>query len=372
MSNAITLRAEALAPVLARLTALAGDQATKRTVPILACVHLSWGKDALHLAATDMEVFLEETVAVTTGEPWSGCVDAAQLEAFVKSMPRSTELRLAGAGETLDIAGGDAVARLSVLPVDEFPKASQPEGETVEVELSAADLAAALRFTVPFSSEDKKSRYYLHGVFLDPAGITVATNGKCLARRRLAGLKLPEGIIVPRPASEALLDFLKSSEAPVTLAASDRIVTVSVDRWSLTSKLIDGTYPEWRRVIPKRVRRPIMVDRGELRVAIKRVADVAATDKTPEVRLRLADGALTVAGGSVTAKVHTVLTVANGPPTARVALNARYLLATLAVIDDDMVALHLGDESTPVWVCAAREAEDGVAIMSIRTSWEEF
>jgi DNA polymerase-3 subunit beta len=140
----------------------------------------------------------------------------------------------------------------------------------------------------------------------------VATDSYRLARHRVSGLQVPQGgVIVPTATAQVLLNLLRMTDK-VTLTVTAHTVTATSNHWSLTSKLVDGTFPDYRRVLPSRSELPITVDRDELKRAAERITAIASA-KRKEARLLLAEGVLTVSGAETDAEVKTVSPVAGGP-----------------------------------------------------------
>src|SRR5262249_52874345 len=157
----------------------------------------------------------------------------------------------------------------------EFAARPSPrDGEPVtECAIAAADLQTTLRFCAHAASNEE-NRYYLDGVFFGADGAACATDSKRMAVRRLAGLCAPErGIILPPPTCRRLSRvLLRDAEGMVSLQITERLAAFSAGPWVLVSKLIDGTYPSYRRILPERASAPAVVDRRALLAATKRAA----------------------------------------------------------------------------------------------------
>lgn len=218
------------------------------------------------------------------------------------------------------------------------------------------------------------NRHHFEGVYTDPEGLLVSTDGNRLAVCRFAA-SLPEfsGVTLPLQIVRLLPVLLKGlGEGRVRVSVSPRLITFAAGSWKLTSKLLDSDFPAWRRVIPVRDGSPIVVETRALRTAINRVATVChgTKPKTSAARLRLRGRELYVsaATGTADAEVETVITVEAAPRDAYCALATKFLADALGVIADERVELHFidGSNGRAVWVCGAGQNEDGVTIMQMR------
>lgn len=372
MIDAICLPRNVLAALLGRMTPLAD---ARSTIPVMRCVKIEWGDDELTVATSNSIAWVTETKVVSTKGSWRGCIDAERLADIVKSLPKDGVVTLIGKADRLTVATDGIEARFSARTAEDFP-VTTPRGPAMGIsDLPASPLATALKFALT-AAPPVKVRPSLCGVHIDPAGLAVATDGYRLALHRLPpfGAMPQHGALIPVPTIELLIALLRSAEV-VTLSVTAHTVTVtgkqSAHDWTLTSKLVDGTFPAWRRGVPPRVKCPVTVECAALRAAVQRVAEIG-DQETSAMKLLLADGRLTVTGSSsdATAVVRTELAVTGGPPQARAAYNAKYMLAALGVITADLIDLHLADESTPVWISPAGEAEGGTVIMPYRANWE--
>jgi DNA polymerase-3 subunit beta len=363
----ITVARDALAPALARAAALVPS---RPTIPILACARLDTAADGLRIGTTDCEACYTQVVDADGSEPWLGCVDVAPLLGFVQSLPRGSSLELTADERALTIAAEGAKARLAVLPADEFPVFTLRAENQVTFELDAAALLGALRFVEPTANRDDR-RHYLCGTYIDPEGLLVTSDGNRMAIHRFAAARPAfEGVILPLPALRLLPSLLKGFADAVTVTVTPNLVTVTGGSWTLASKLVDGTYPDWRRIVPVRSNTPLVIETAALSTAVDRIAAVcrAPAAKMSAARLRLAAGALSVSAVTDTAdaEVESILDVAAGPDAAEVGLSVRYLAEALAVLEGERVELHVPAGWGPVWVCIAGEAENGIVIMPMR------
>ena len=236
----------------------------RNTIPILANVLIAVRDSRLTLTATDMEIAVVEDVAATTSRTGACTAPAATLYEIVRKLPEGAEVELEhhGGDAQLALRSGRYATSLVVLPTEDFPSmtaGSLPHRFAVSA-LALRGLIDRTRFAI--STEE--TRYYLNGIYIHAAETdgtrvlrAVATDGHRLAR---VEEPLPDGaggmpgVIVPRKTVAELRKLLDEVSGDVSIALSDTRIQFHVDGITLTSKLIDGTFPEYERVIPARQR----------------------------------------------------------------------------------------------------------------------
>jgi DNA polymerase-3 subunit beta len=261
--------------------------------------------------------------------------------------------------------------RLGLLPAEEFPAlpiyAAEPAFTS---ELDAGGLLRVLKFCGHAASEEE-TRYYICGIQLSADGIACATDGHRLALHRLKGLKAPEkGVILPVPACKRLQALLRDVNDPVVVTITPRLATFAAGQWQLSSKLVDGTFPDYRRLLPDRSAAPVVIDRAAFAAAIARVGLICTGPgkKSRRASLAVAGGDFTVSGGELQASIDEVIAVVSGGnASVTTGANIRYFAEALGVLEGDQVELHLGDDPRDaLWLCDAGEEHDGVVIMPMR------
>jgi DNA polymerase III subunit beta len=358
---------DAIAPALKHAVRLVPD---RTTIPVLNCVRLNIGPSRSIATACDLNSWFTATLDAEAKGEWSGCVDAQALHAFTASLPAGSEITLTGDDAQLAVTGPGARACFRVLPADEFPL-MRDAVDALSFEIEADALAAACKFVEPTASEDG-ARYYLCGANIDPAGLLVSTDGNRLATCRLAVElpAIPGDIIVPRPILKLLPNLLRGFAEPITVGLAPRAIIFDAGGWNLASKLIGGTYPDWRRVTPPRVAEPMIAEVAALRRAIARVNAVYRESQTTRaVRLRRAGDALTIAAvtdGSDPAEIISTIPVRGGGDIDEIGLSAKFLAEALAVIDAGDVEIHVTDRRQPIRLFGAGESETGVLIVPMR------
>jgi DNA polymerase III subunit beta len=269
----------------------------RNTIPILANVLLAAQDGTLRLTATDMEIaVVEEVPGVQVTRPGRTTAPAATLYDIVRKLPEGARVELdhAGGEAPLKLRAGRFHTDLAVLPVDDFP--SMTEGKLPhQFSLPAGQLRDLVDRT-RFAISTEETRYYLNGIYLHatesegaPVLRAVATDGHRLARVEEA---LPDGaggmpgVIVPRKTVNELRKLAEETQDEIAVRLSDTKIRFDIGTVQLTSKLIDGTFPEYDRVIPRGNDKILTVDRKAFADAVGRVAAISSERSRP-VKLSL-------------------------------------------------------------------------------------
>lgn len=379
----ITLEAKALREAAAEAAAVAVSG--RETVPILANVLLSATEDGLKLRSTDLDSQLVRSIAVEQGDTFETTVSAKYLSAIAAKLPADCQVSLSMEGNTqLKIAAGRSRFTLQTLPPEEFPTIGEGEW-AAEFEIEAPALAGLID-AIGFAQSTEDTRYYLNGIFLHrfeldgvPKLRAAATDGHRLARYQLdlpeGAETLPEaGVIVPRRACgtiRRLIDHLPATvdgEKPhrIAVAVSAAMVRLELGTAVYVSKLIDGQYPDYSRVVPVGHGKVMKAERAALKEAVERVATIS-TERARVIKLDLGE-----AGDVLRLEVNspdTGLAVEEvacdyGPASARepltIGFNVRYALDLLGHLDAAEVAVELGDaQAASLWRDAG-ESGDGL------------
>ncbi len=269
----------------------------RNTIPILANVLLAAQDGALRLTATDMEIaVVEEVPGVDVSRPGRTTAPAATLYEIVRKLPEGARIELdhAGGDAPLKLRAGRFNTDLAVLPVDDFP--SMTEGKLPhQFSLPAGQLRELVDRT-RFAISTEETRYYLNGIFLhatesDGTQVlrAVATDGHRLARVEESlpdGAAGMPGVIIPRKTVNELRKLAEETQDEITIRLSDTKIRFDIGTVQLTSKLIDGTFPEYERVIPRGNDKILQVDKKAFAEAVSRVAAIS-TERSRPVKLSL-------------------------------------------------------------------------------------
>ncbi|MBI1391712.1 MAG: DNA polymerase III subunit beta [Alphaproteobacteria bacterium] len=329
----------------------------RNTIPILANVLLQADGGALTLTATDLDIEVSEAAPADVARSGATTASALTLYEIVRKLPDGAQVRLELSQDDhrLAVAAGRSEFSLAVLPDEDFPTLSTDE-MAVRFSMPTADLRHLLA-KARFAMSQEETRYYLNGVYLHPVeggdgGVyrAAATDGHRLARIDAdlpAGASEAPGVIVPRKAVLELGRLLDDADETVDVAVSTSKIRFGFGAGHLTSKLVDGTFPDYERVIPKDNPNRLDVDAGDFAKAVDRVATVSA-DRTRSVKLALDRDRLrlTVNNPEAGSALEELSVDFTGDP-LEIGFNARYLLDVAAQIDGDAMTMRLADPSSP-------------------------
>ncbi len=345
----------------------------RNTIPILSNVLLRASDGELSLAATDMDLEIVETVPASVARPGGTTAPAHTLYDIVRKLPDGSqvELDINGDGSLLTLRAGRSQFKLSCLPVEDFPQLSGGELKH-RFTVAAADLRALVDRT-RFAISTEETRYYLNGIYLHaaksktggaelPVLRAVATDGHRLAR---VEMPLPEGadgipgVIVPRKTVNEIRKLIDEAADRIELSLSDNKIRFGFDSVVVTSKLIDGTFPDYERVIPVGNDKVMEVDAKLFAAAVDRVATIS-TEKSRAVKLALVRGTLTLSATSPESGSATEeLEVNYQESPMEIGFNSRYLLDITQQIEGEGARFTLADASAPTII---RDVADSTAL----------
>ncbi len=341
------------------LKALAHTQSIverRQTIPILSNVLIDADTDHIVIRATDNEIEIMEKIPATVAENGSVTVPAHKLYDIVKRLPDGAQIALGISPETnqLSLTSGRAKFSLSILPAEGFPTMVQ-ENMPFNFNLSGTDLLGLINKT-GFAVSVEETRYNLNGIFLhEKAGETpfltaVATDGHRLACAKIAlpqGAQGIPGVIIPRKTIGEISKLATETQGDITVSLSANQIRFMLGDIVLASRLIDGTYPEYEKVIPTANDKTVEADATVLANVIERVSVVS--EKSRGIKLTLKENLLRVSAtavdeGSAEDEMDAVYTGAD----LDIGFNFRYLLDILAQIKGGTVHLDLNDSISPV------------------------
>ena len=271
----------------------------RNTIPILANVLIRAEKSKLALKATDLDLEVNETIAAEVSPGGSTTVPAHMIYDIVRKLPEGSQVVLEASGDraVLAIRAGRSRFTLQTLPESDFPDLNAGE-MTHSFKIAAADLKRMIDKT-QFAISTEETRYYLNGIFLHTATAgkaetlrAVATDGHRLAQYEIplpSGAKGMPGVIVPRKTVGEVQRLIEDSEAEIAIEMSQAKIRFTIGDVTLTSKLIDGTFPDYARVIPLGNDKQLKVDKGEFEAAVDRVSTVSS-ERGRAVKLSLSGG----------------------------------------------------------------------------------
>lgn len=324
----------------------------RNTIPILSNVLIEAREDgSLRLMATDLDLQVDESVPATVSQPGATTVSAHTLFDIVRKLPEGSQVELTAAEGKMQVVAGRSRFNLSTLPRDDFPVIAEGDLPT-RFELPAATLRQIIEKT-RFAISSEETRYYLMGIFLhivDDQLRAAATDGHRLARVTVAKPDGADGmpdVIIPRKAVAELYRLLEELEGTVEISLSPTKVRFGLGSAVLTSKLIDGTFPDYNRVIPTANDKLLKLDPKSFSAGVDRVSTIAS-EKTRAVKISLDRDKVTLSVTSPENGVATEELAADyGADGIEIGFNAKYLLDILGEIDGDTVEVHLADAAAP-------------------------
>lgn len=328
------------------------------TIPILSNVKLAAEGANLSLTATDMDIAIVESVAAQVSLAGATTVPAHTFYEIIRKLPDSALVELeSGENGKVSINAGQSSFTLSSLPVNDFPVMA--EGEfSHSFTLATAELTALVDKT-RFAISTEETRYYLNGIYLHVAGEkdkvlrAVATDGHRLARIEVAlpaGATGMAGVIIPRKTIAELKKLLENEVNEVQVSVSESKIRFVCGNAVLVSKLIDGTFPDYDRVIPSANDKIMEVSAALFSSAVDRVS-VIASDKSRGVKLKIQNGKLTLSANSPeNGTASEDLDVQYGADVLEIGFNSRYLLEMMAQIEGESAQFVLADSASPALV----------------------
>ena len=324
----------------------------RNTIPILSNVLIEAREDgSIRLMATDLDLQVDESVPANVATPGATTVSAHTLFDIVRKLPEGSQVELNAAEGKMQLSAGRSRFNLSTLPRDDFPVIAEGELPT-RFELPAATLRQIIDKT-RFAISTEETRYYLMGIFLhvaDDALKAAATDGHRLARVTVAKPDGADGmpdVIVPRKCVAELRKLLDELEGTVEVSMSPTKIRFGLGSAVLTSKLIDGTFPDYNRVIPTGNDKLLKLDPKSFAQGVDRVSTIAS-EKTRAVKMTVDRDKVTLSVTSPESGTATEEIAADyGSDTIEIGFNARYLLDILGEIDGDTVEVHLADAAAP-------------------------
>ncbi|WP_306252486.1 DNA polymerase III subunit beta [Parvularcula sp. IMCC14364] len=347
----------------------------RNTIPILSNVLLQAEGSALALTATDLDIEIAEQVSADVEQPGAITASALTLYEIVRRLPEGAQVRLdtEGSDGRLKLTAGKSDFNLAVLPDQDFPSLTV-DNEGVIFSMPSKELKRLIDKT-RFAMSQEETRYYLNGVYFHAvteggrALRAVATDGHRLARLDSPlpdGAESIPGVIIPRKAVLELRRLLDDAGEQVQVSVSEAKVRFIFDDVTLTSKLIDGTFPDYQRVIPSGNDRTLKVETADFAKAVDRVSTVSA-DKTRSIKMILeSDHLQLIVNNPETGSAQEELAVDYSAEALEIGFNAKYLLDVASQIDGDTATFEFADPSSPTLISDEEDVQALYVLMPLR------
>ena len=350
-----TIQREAL---LKPLQLVAGVVERRQTLPVLSNVLLVVEGQQLSLTGTDLEVELVGRVTLEdAAEPGEITVPARKLMDICKSLPNDAMIDIRVDEQKLIVKAGRSRFTLSTLPANDFPSVEDGQG--------------SLTFT-SFAMAQQDVRYYLNGMLLEVSSNVlraVATDGHRLAMCSMeAGIEQADKhqVIVPRKGILELARLLTEQDGTVSIVLGQHHIRATTGEFTFTSKLVDGKFPDYERVLPRGGDKLVLADRQGLREAFSRTA-ILSNEKYRGIRLQLASGLLKIqANNPEQEEAEEEVAVDYNGGSLEIGFNVSYLLDVLGVMTTEQVRLILSDSNSSALVQEAGNDDSAYVVMPMR------
>jgi DNA polymerase-3 subunit beta len=341
----------------------------RNTIPILANVLIEAEGDTVSFRATDLDIEVVDKAHAQVERAGATTVSAVMLHEIVRKLPDGALIQLSddAAAGRLSVQAGRSSFNLATLPKEDFPVMASSE-YTANFSAKAAELRRLFDKS-KFAISTEETRYYLNGVYMHvaqgedgPALRCVATDGHRLARIDAAlpdGAQGMPGVIVPRKTVGELRKLLDDDDAQIAVSVSETKVRFATPAITLTSKVIDGTFPDYTRVIPVGNTRRLEVDAAEFAKAVDRVATVSS-ERSRAVKLSLDEDRLVLSVNAPdSGAAEEELAVAYGDERLEIGFNAKYLLEIASQVDRENAVFLFNSSGDPTLM---REGNDTSAV----------
>lgn len=341
----------------------------RQSLPILSNVLLKAEDAELSVVATDLELQVERSAAVQNLSPGQITAPARKLHDICRALPEGAELQLKASDGRLRVTTTSGRYTLSTLEAGDYPRL-----DTVAYEHRfsiAADVLKYLIHRTNFAMAQQDVRYYLNGLLLEFSTgrvRAVATDGHrlALAEREVEGIDVEEQLILPRKAVLELQRLLGGDEETVTLAFGNSQIAFEMDGLKLISKLIDGRFPDYERVIPQAGDRQLVADREMVRAALSRVS-ILANEKFRGVRLAISSGKLTLqAQNPEQEEAEEELAVEYTGEPLEIGFNVGYLLDAIGVLEGEKFEMELRGPDASGLIRSPDDAGSRYVVMPMR------
>jgi DNA polymerase III subunit beta len=357
--------------ILAPLSAVSGIIERRHTLPILSNVLIDRAADALAFLATDIEIQITARSALAaSAETRPLTVGARKLVDILRALPEGAEVTLQQQDKRLLVKAGKSRFTLQTLPAEDFPRLARPAGDAARFSLSQKALRKLLGL-VQYAMAQQDIRYYLNGLLMvveERQLKLVATDGHRLAFASLTlQAELPrQEVIVPRKTVLELSKLLADSDEQVNIELSSAQAAFSFGAVELVSKLVDGKFPDYTRVIPTQHKNRMQTEREPLRQALLRAA-ILSNEKFRGVRWVLAEGSLKIVSSNAEQEeAHEELEVKYAGDALDIGFNVNYLLDVLNNVPGSDIECAFGDSASSALISYAAEKDFRYVVMPMR------
>ncbi|HEX6689933.1 MAG TPA: DNA polymerase III subunit beta [Burkholderiales bacterium] len=357
--------------ILGPLSAVSGIIERRHTLPILSNVLIDRSASSVSFLATDIEIQITARSSLAaSGEAKAVTVGARKLVDILRALPEGAEVTLQQQDKRLLVKAGKSRFTLQTMPAEDFPRLAKPAGDVARFALPQKALRRLLGL-VQYAMAQQDIRYYLNGLLMvveEKQLKLVATDGHRLA---FASLKLSadlprQEVIVPRKTVLELSKLLADSDDEVQIEISPAQAAFSFGTVELVSKLVDGKFPDYTRVIPTQHKNRLVIEREALRQALLRAA-ILSNEKFRGVRWVLADGSLKIVSSNAEQEeAHEEIEVKYSGDSLDIGFNVNYLLDVLNNVSGSEIECAFGDSSSSALISYSSEKDFKYVVMPMR------
>ncbi|MBI2224447.1 MAG: DNA polymerase III subunit beta [Betaproteobacteria bacterium] len=358
--------------LLKPLQAVSGIVEKRHTLPILSNVLFERIGERLHLLATDLEI--QVSTSFTTpqkgGENYRVTASARKLQEILRALPEQAEITLEAQNNRMLVRSGKSRFTLQTLPAEDFPKLAPTGGAAAKFTISQKELKSLL-LLVQYAMAQQDIRYYLNGmlVVLDSTTLkAVATDGHRLAYAcaKLQQKSDLQEVILPRKAVQEIVKLLNDSEEEVSVELAPSQVRFQIGDVVVITKVVDGKFPDYTRVIPTNYQKSFEIEREVLRQALQRVA-ILSNEKFRGVRWTLTEGQLRITcTNTEQEEAFEELEITYQGEALDIGFNVTYLLDVLSNIASEKVTCSFGDANSSVLITIAEDSDFRYVVMPMR------
>ena len=352
------------------LQQVSGALGGRPTLPILGNLLIKVEDNVLSMTATDLEVELVSRVTLEGDfEAGNITVPSRKFLDICRGLPDNSIITVVLEGDRIQVRSGRSRFSLATLPAADFPNIEDWQSE-VEVSVTQAELKGLIEKT-QFSMANQDVRYYLNGMLFEIEGSilrSVATDGHRMAvsQAALGADFAQKQIIVPRKGVQELVKLLDSPEQPVTLQIGSSNLRAEVNNYVFTSKLVDGRFPDYRRVMPQNTTKTLEASCDELRSAFSRAA-ILSNEKFRGVRVNLVDSEMRItANNPEQEEAEEVLDVSFDGDALEIGFNVSYVLDVLNTLRCEQVRISMSDANASALIENAQDSSAMYVVMPIR------
>jgi DNA polymerase-3 subunit beta len=358
--------------MLKPLQQVTGVVERRQTLPVLSNVLLQVEEDRLSMTGTDLEVEIVARVNLIGAEPGEVTVPARKLMDICRELPEQAEIDIRFADQRLMISSGRFTSALSTLPATDFPSVEKSSHE-LSLTFESKTFKRLIDRT-SFAMAQQDVRYFLNGMLVELSGDrvrTVATDGHRLAMSSFVveggtESETIQQVIVPRKGILELQRMLGEVDGDVSMTIGSNHLCAETSDFTLTTKLVDGRFPDYDRVIPKDGDKVVFADRVELRQALNRTA-ILSNEKFRGIRANLSSGVLQLSTNNPEQEeAEETVSVDYEGEALEVGFNVVYLQDVLGVLENDKVKITLHDSNSSALVEESEDEDSIYVIMPMK------